>query len=449
MAKKARRARLWAEGITVLVLVLGVTMAAIVRPGSDNAPATSDAPTFVPGNTESKVTTDFEPAASLEPDARLPLACKPVRSGLAQNGAGVVATFDGAPLNPARFCASDWDIAVSSRDQSTFYGLEPMSATHGEDCSPPPDAHTIRGDYEDTVFSCRDHLMTAINAEGYGVVYLTPAAMVDFSGGEAVIKFDVSTFRASGRDWIDVWVTPWADNLQLPLDDYFPDLQGEPRRAIHVKMDGSLGDTHFKVYVITDFGEKELPLNWGPMEKTLTPDEKRRDTFELRISRTHIAFGLPAYKRWWVNASMPDIGWDLGVVQFGQHSYNPTKDPGGHAGTWHWDNISISPARPFTMVRPDFRYADTNGQKVSFAQPAPADAHLRFSAVGSIELSFDGGETWVPAERQAEEVHHEDHFSSYWTPIPKGTASVMVRGGPDDWFDRWFAKDFSIWSQAG
>ena len=56
MAKKARRARLWAEGITVLVLVFGVTMAAIVRIGSDNAPATSDAPTFVPGNTEYRST---------------------------------------------------------------------------------------------------------------------------------------------------------------------------------------------------------------------------------------------------------------------------------------------------------------------------------------------------------------------------------------------------------
>ena len=39
--------------------------------------------------------------------------------------------------------------------------------------------------------------MTSINASGYGVIYLTPDQMVDFSAGEAVVRFDMSTFRTS------------------------------------------------------------------------------------------------------------------------------------------------------------------------------------------------------------------------------------------------------------
>lgn len=35
---------------------------------------------------------------------------------------------------------------------------------------------------------------------------------------------------------------------------------------------------------------------------------------------------MPAYNFWWIDATIPNLGWDMGVVQFGHHSYNPTKD---------------------------------------------------------------------------------------------------------------------------
>ena len=46
------------------------------------------------------------------------------------------------------------------------------------------------------------------------------------------------------------------------------------------------------------------------------------------------------------------LGWTQGVVQFGHHSYTPFKDCESHPficepDTWHWDNISINPAKPF------------------------------------------------------------------------------------------------------
>jgi hypothetical protein len=66
--------------------------------------------------------------------------------------------------------------------------------------------------------------MTAIAADGYGVIYLTPNQLVDFSVGEATVAFDVSTLRLSHRDWIDLWITPYADILQPPPKTGYPTL---------------------------------------------------------------------------------------------------------------------------------------------------------------------------------------------------------------------------------
>lgn len=120
-----------------------------------------------------------------------------------------------------------------------------MHAMHGEHCEPPLATHVVT-EYEEAVFQCRNHVMTAINDAGYGVVYLTPNQLVDFSQGEAVVRFDVSTARTSARDWIDLWITPYEENLQLPLADWLPDLSGEPRRAVNVEMNVFNGQTTFR-----------------------------------------------------------------------------------------------------------------------------------------------------------------------------------------------------------
>jgi len=323
-----------------------------------------------------------------------------------------------------------------------------MQAQHDQNCDAPPSSHTITA-YEETVYQCRNHLMTAINSSSYGLIYLTPNHLVDFSQGEAVIRFDVSTARSSPRDWIDLWVTPYEDNLQLPLDEGLPDLNGEPREAVHLRLDYTR--SRFKGKVIHDFESEELPRTdegWQGYESFLEPSSTERQTFELRISENHIKFGMPEHDFWWIDTDMDALGWDQGIIQLGHHSYNPTKGCSScEANTWHWDNVSIEPALPFTIIAADKRYFDADSEPVmTFASPAPANSHLRFAGIGNnIEVSFDEGETWQTAQLQAQEEYADEHFRSYWTPVPEGTTEVHIRG--ERWWGAgWHVRDISIWS---
>jgi hypothetical protein len=327
-----------------------------------------------------------------------------------------------------------------------------MQAFHGPACDGPPATHPNTS-YEGAVFQCNHHLMTAIRASGYGAIYLTPNQMVDFSGGEAIIRFDVSTLRGSNRDWVDLWITPYEDNLQAPLEAWLPDLNGEPRHAVHIRME--FGDENnltgrFDGEIITNFTAQDLPvINTAGYETILTPSPSQRQTFELRISNTHIKFGMPAYNFYWLDTDIAPLAWNQGVVQFGHHSYNPMKDCATcYPNTWHWDNVTISPAVPFTILAANRRYVQPDTNVVTFAEPAPADSHLRFSGIGeNLELSFNGGSTWQPAQIQAQEEYHSDHFRTYWTPIPAGTTSVHFRG--QAWYGGdWHARDISIWSRT-
>ncbi|MFV9505883.1 MAG: hypothetical protein AB4911_15125 [Oscillochloridaceae bacterium umkhey_bin13] len=134
--------------------------------------------------------------------------------------------------------------------------------------------------------------MTALNATDYGLIYLTPNHLVDFSQGEAVIRFDMSTLRTSERDWVDIWISPYEDHLQLPGFEWLPDLQGEPRRSIHISMDKTNQHTMFRLFRTDNFSHTSIPggkLSIG-YESFLTPSATRRETFELRISRTSVKY---------------------------------------------------------------------------------------------------------------------------------------------------------------
>ena len=364
-------------------------------------------------------------------------------------------TFDGSPAVPAPWHPAGWDVTVHSRDIATFGALDAMHAMHGMDCSAPPATHDI-SNYSDAVFQCRDHIMTAIKAEGYGLIYLTPNQLVDFSAGEAVVKFDVSTLRTSERDWIDLWVTPFDENVQLVGDIGLVDLNGAPRDGVHVRMDQFERTSVFRAEVARNFTSDDLPGQDGlALESVVAPSAVVRTSFELHVSRTHIKFGIPSLNAWWIDTDIADLGWSSGVLQLGHHSYNPEKADGCgppvevtacSADTWHWDNVGIAPAVPFTILNADRRSADPASPQLTFA-PAPANAHLRFTGIGrNLALSFDGGRTWTAAQLQAyEQQLGEEHFSSYWTPIPAGTQSVLFRG--TDWFaGPWMVRNATIWS---
>ena len=381
-------------------------------------------------------------------------------------------TFDGKPGSPTPWNPTNWDLTVHSRDNDTWTNLLPMQARHGADCAGPPASHTISS-YEDAVFICRDHMMTAINATGYGVIYATPNHMADFSQGTATIKMDVSTLRSSTRDWWDVWITPYDENVQLVGEDWYPDLNGLPRNGMLVGMfDGVMTATQIRNFAKVQFpqypNDKVTGNGYTKYDSFLTPDMARRDTFEIQISRTHLKVGMPPAAAtatspahpgfYWIDTDIPDLGFDTGVVQIGHHSYNPTKDCGSTnhpapdgtctPGTWHWDNVSISPATPFTILRGDQRMVNsTTDNTIGFPSPSPQNANLRFTAIGdNVQFSLDNGATWQsPVKQPSSRNSPIEHFKSYWTPIPAGVSSVRFRG-TRTWAGDWHIRDASIWA---
>jgi hypothetical protein len=301
--------------------------------------------------------------------------------------------------------------------------------------------------------------MTAINAGGYGLIYLTPNQMIDFGDGPATIRFDVSTQRMSKRDWIDLWLSPWDSNLALPFDQGEVDLQGGPQTAVHVYTGNSQNSPILNI--ATDGQSKD----YGPFpftERAMTAgiaegtnQSAVRQPLQLTISTTHIKFErlasptAPALVFIDTEAAVP---FSRAVVQFGHHSYNPTKDGSGVPATWHWDNIEFSNAVPFGVTRSIERYADEANPTLHFAEPSGAGAMLRFGGIGKLQISTDGGRTWATPKlqdgtQQLAGNHHAEHMSSYWTPVPEGTREVRFRFAPDDWYrGPYLVEGAAIWT---
>jgi hypothetical protein len=353
--------------------------------------------------------------------------------------------FDLFPPAPLPFQNDAWDVYVHERQLNHLYHLHPMTeAGHGPHCEPPPASHVV-DTYENSVYICNGHLMTALDSAdpGYSLVYLTPNRLVDFSGGQAVIRWDVSTMPGGNRDWWDVWITPYEDNLVAPLESWLPDLNGPPRRAIHVRF----SPQHYTLsaFLVAGHSSYALPMTGeAGYTSRIDPSHTQRQTFEIRISQNRLQVGMPQVGLWWLDTPLA-LDWNQGVVQFGHHSYTPHKD-NGRPNTWHWDNFFISPAEPFTMLRANRRYASAAEPRLTFAGPAPAGSRIRFSGIGYVELSYDEGQTWQPAAIQQQASTKVEIFRTYWHPLPPGTKSVLFRGagvGPN----AWHVRNAAIWSR--
>ena len=356
------------------------------------------------------------------------------------------AQFDGQPTSPQPFVNhpdyANFDVQVHSRSAATWgdNSLESIQAQHGADCSSPPASHENHS-YSGAVYVCNDHVMTALNASEYGLIYLTPSRLLDCTS-TCTVQWEMSTERMSQRDWPDLWVTPYEYNLALPFDSTDPDLQGPPQRAIHVTFNTSqfapvlsVIQNQQIIYENYDSG----PQSSSPSEgiATGTNQAATRQTLKLTLSPGHVKFerlaSATASALVMFDVTTPPLPLTNSmVVQFGQHSYTPTKDNSGVPATWHWDNFTLSPSTPFTLIHGSPRRV-TNGV-VTFTAPAPANAFLRFSAVGRVTVNGTLVSPAIPTLRL-------EHHTSYFVPIAAGTLQVSIQADN--------AKDFSIWSKGG
>ena len=342
-------------------------------------------------------------------------------------------TFDGVPGSPQPFDSPHWDVQVHERQQVQFApGWVPTmdNAQHGPACEGPSVSHVITT-VADSVFRCNDHVMTALNGNEYGVIYLTPDAMLDWSGGTATLDFSVSTNLMSQRDWIDFYITPYAQNMALPLSSGSPDLNGEPGQFIKVTIEhgGSVWVNGSEVRWPIQGGNPNFMASGIPSS---VDQSVVRQPFRLTVSGSSLRFErLGTYPQvFFTQAISP--GFTSGVVQFGHHSYDPYKDNSGVAGTWHWDAVALTPAIPFTILDVSPRALADPGT-VTFA-PAPAGAMLRFAAWGSVTVN---GVACAPQRP----IFRPESAASYFCPIPQGSTSATVNAN--------FAKDFAVWSLNG
>lgn len=356
---------------------------------------------------------------------------------LALAGAGVYAfTFDGAPTSPLPYpqvsALDGWDVVVHQRAVQNAFA--PMDAQHGADCGAPPATHPI-AQFGDSVFQCRDHIMTAINGDdtGYAAIYLTPPQMLDWSAGEAVLSWDISTLVTSSRDWWDVVLTPFASNLAFPLEDWLPDGTGMPPQSLNLRF----RPEHLSMCPEVTGGTIGGCNLFNSYSSVLTPSAATRTTFEARITATSLKLWLPAYNLVWYDGPLT-VPFNQAVVQFGHHSYTPSKDCTAPCGpnTWHWDNITLSPSLPLIInraspVRPGV--ADwVTGSTVMFPA-AVAGSYLRFTSIGDT-VDINTGSGWVRYSSQAGTKPGSWAANSFFVPIPTGSTSAQIRGvRPSGW----------------
>ena len=347
-------------------------------------------------------------------------------------------TFDGSPPTPLGYqqgtFLDGWSVNVHERSMASVAGgqglgdaIHPLAAQHGADCASPPATHNTGNSRSAAVFQCRDHMMTALNGDEYGVIYLMPPELADFTNGPAIIQWDMSTEKMSVRDWWDVTISPLMDAQSLPLLSALSqgvDLQGPNRNAVFVGSDNGEGAANIQIVrngSITDYG----PPGWAgvrPSDGVVagTNQAATRQTFRITLTTTSLrmerlasptAPGLVL-----LDQAFPALSWTQGVVQWGHHSYTPDKDNAGVPATWHWDNFSITPYVPFYLKHHSVYFGDGGG--VLNIEPAPAGAYLRFSAVCTTSVN---GVIVSPML-----MTNPIGAASYLVPLPVGTSQVSI-----------------------
>lgn len=358
--------------------------------------------------------------------------------------------FTGAPAQPAKMTGlSNFEVIHGTMWNGVAEGpLNVGTAQHGPSCEAPGEGGTVRHvvpTYADLVFQCRDHVMTHLAGDA-SLTYLTPNQLLDLSGGTGTVKWDVSTTSLSTRDWIGVWIQNWDTQEQRILDTSIPAHQGNPRNAIQVEMgaigpgfESGSGMWHIEVY--DQNRNLSALVNDGPWGRKVFDVTKMsaqaRTTFQVDITPGHIKLWLPAFNHVLAEGDIPALGWNKGVVTFGHFAYSADKGANpftgaccevgqGEPNTWHWDNLSVSPSIPFTIVKPDHRSTRT-GDVFQFSAPAPANAIMRFEAWSrndGVRVSFDDGPLVKPTMTGLHTFQEQP--VNYIVQVPPGVTRARI-----------------------
>ena len=360
------------------------------------------------------------------------------------------------PGPPGPWNPEDWDVQTHIRSAYEMPGRTiPHEADHGANCEAPGEAgdvtHTVT-DIGDTVYQCANHIMTSFRADDFGQIAVTPPALVDFSEDEATIKFDMSTLSDSPRDWPSLVIQNYADNLAQPLQSHWPDLNGFSRNAILFDFrDGVICPVVFRNFEAAEGGDKFSGSCrwWDDISNYLSRSAQKRVTFVITVSRSRIKVEIPEIGLVFDDMEIADLGWDRGLVSLLHHSYEPLKDGGVAANTWHFDNLEIAPAQPIFIAQSRRRWANEDRAEFDFPRAAPANAYLRGTAIGTkLQVSFDNGITWSTTRQQPSGLQDKPTWQ-FWHPVPQGAKSVLVRAGEKSvawWNSSWIAKDLSFFS---
>lgn len=386
----------------------------------------------------------------------------------------------GMPNSPQPWHPTDFAIVKHLRNAANgpvpFDGGTAMAEDHGADCSAPPATHQTNGNYNDMMYVCHEHVMTAINSDnnGYGELMFQPNVLVDWSHGPATVTINMSTFRTSDRDWVGFLFVPFNEQLTIPVNYGLPDGQGLPRDSVQVEINNS-EEFSFEAKEWVNWDDTRVDA--GPTLQSAIPSFKPSKTTripaQITISRTHLKMTFPSLGFTELNADFPTpLTFTQAVFQVIHHSYTPTKGvcdsvPAEQEAlgkclepdTWHWSNLAISSAVPYTLINgaPDAVGDDRGvGNTVQFPAPAPAGSYLRFQVYADstangdssadYSISFDGGKTWQPIKKQVTDPSSTiwNVTANIWQPIPAGTTKVLLKAKGDNWY----ARDFTIMSLA-
>lgn len=389
-------------------------------------------------------------------------------------------TFDSDAATPINYRPPGWDVSVVAHSDESIDG---MMAEHSAECGPPdeawvrgtaprPESHHFINRVDQTVFNCKDHLMTATSA-GYSAIYITPPALLDFRNGPATVKWSMSTQRTASRDWVDFVLMPFSperEDLPPPMALNFDDAH-VPEAALWIELQGSnvlMGRVLNRMpasqcghgsYVRQPSGMTDCRMSfdgyhtWDMVLQTygLAASAVRRDEFIMEVSQTHLKVGFRPAKTtgpyfYWVNADIPGgLTFDEALIQFNQRAYNPLKpcadglgtnahagEPGAQDGwegncranTWHWDDVSISPATPFTIYAGPRKVGRTS--TVVFPAAAPPTSFIKAAGDWGAEYSVDGGRTYQRLPEVGDRLGPENGIS-YWGAVPEGVDTVQFR----------------------